>query len=372
MSRADWGVVSAPNKTERSNVMITITDNAAVAEGELVTAVCNNKTFTSTIKNGIAKLYTSEVGTYTITVGEYSTMLVCPYFGVFSTDIYSGALKVTCLEVGGNNKTCHVQSCNDNYDFTDDYNLTQTFDNSLELTFLGIPTGKYLVTVDDRYRFFKEITSIQNVNEIDVELKQWLYKNGDECIHNTGGWMRCLCNANVTTACIIYSGSPNAISPVTHTEDLRILSNCLEVYTICNITETSYSQPYVRYARSQATLNVFGGTKKQLPLSINRYNQLTYNASKPITFALRSGAINNTSTYTSTATVLASGTSNNIALNLTNTLCSVVFGITFNSSRGYGFTTDGQNAVNGEATVRSPRGNINETFISDITEIYLI
>ena len=131
MGRVDWSLITAPNKTERSNVMITITDNAAVAEGETVTAVCNNKTFTSVMKDGVAKLYTSEVGTYTITVGEYSTMLVCPYFGVFSTDIYSGVLVVKCIEEGGNNKSCHVQSCDDEYNFTNEYNLTQTFDSSL-------------------------------------------------------------------------------------------------------------------------------------------------------------------------------------------------------------------------------------------------
>lgn len=179
MARAAWIIPPPSTKNVLSNVTITITDNTGVAEGETAIATCNNKEFISLIKNGIAKFYTSEVGMYTITAGNYSTVLVCPYFGNFSTDIYSGSLKVTCIDVDGNGKICQVRSCDDDYNFTSNYNLTQTFDSGLELTFLGIPTGKYLITVDERYRFFKEIVSIQNINEVEVELKQWLYKNGD-------------------------------------------------------------------------------------------------------------------------------------------------------------------------------------------------
>lgn len=75
-------------KTEYSNVTITILDSAGVAEGGTVTATCNNKSWETTIRNGKAKLYTSEVGNYTIgavaTDGtKYTTMLTCPYFGMF-------------------------------------------------------------------------------------------------------------------------------------------------------------------------------------------------------------------------------------------------------------------------------------------------
>ena len=166
----------SPEKSVISNVVITLTDNAAVAEGGAVTASCNGKSWSSTIKNGKAKLYASEVGNYIITVVTtdaepvtYTTMLVCPYFGQFSTDIYSGTLVVTCTEEGGNGKTCNVRSCDDEYNPTDAYNLTQTFDTGLELTFLGVPSGKYLITVDDKYVFFKEIVTIQNINSVQVE-----------------------------------------------------------------------------------------------------------------------------------------------------------------------------------------------------------
>jgi len=194
MAKAFWTIPGGGgfSKKEISNVTITITDNAAVVgDGEVVTAVCNEKVFTSSLNKGTCKIYSTEVGTYTITVGEYSTMLICPYYGQFSTDIYSGTLRITCTDEDGNGKTCQVRSCDDDYNFTNTYNLTQIFDNSLELTFMGVPTGKYIITVDEKYRFFKEIISIQNANETEVELKQWLYKDGDECVWNTGGWMKC-------------------------------------------------------------------------------------------------------------------------------------------------------------------------------------
>lgn len=369
MARADWPIVGESNKIERSNVMITITDNAGVVEGGEVVAVCNRKTFTSTMKNGVAKLYTTEVGTYTITVGEYSTMLVCPYFGMFSTDIYSGTLKVTCIEAGGNGKSCHVQSCDDNYEFTDDYNLTQVFDTSLELTFLGIPTGKYLITVDDRYRYFKEITSIQNINEIDVELKQWLFNNGDQCEWNTGGWMQCQSTGSITTLGHWFNGF-TLPSSTTHDEEFQLTIDSLRLYQHCTAIETSMKfTSYFLYARSSVSSHLYAGTKKELSLSLERYDNLNYNSNKSITIALRSGSLNNTSTNTSTQTILIQGTNSKLEINLQSKTGSVVIGNILNYI-GYGTTTGG-NDFNG-GTTRNPKGNLNATSVVDISEIYLV
>lgn len=370
MGQADWAYIGAPNKTERSNVMITITDNAAVAEGETVTAFCNNKTFTSTIRNGIAKLYTSEVGTYTITAGEYSTMLVCPYFGMFSTDIYSGVLKVTCIEEGGNNKTCHVQSCDDEYNLINNYNLTQTFDAGLELVFLGIPTGKYLITVEDKYRFYKEITSIQNISTINVELKQWLFNNGEQCEWNTGGWMQCQCDGSITTTGH-WSNGFIYTSTATHDEEFQLTSDSIRLYQHCTAVETSrfISGSVFWYARSNVVSRLYIGTKKKLPFSLERYNSLNYNSNKSITIALRSGSLNNTNTNTTTPTVLVQGSNYNLEISLLSESGSAVIGNIFTCA-GYGRTADG-GELNG-GTTRNSKGNLNETFIADITEIYLV
>lgn len=301
----------SPEKSEISNVVITITDNAAIAEGGAVTATCNGKSWSSTIKNGKAKLYASEVGNYTITVVTtdaepvtYTTMLVCPYFGQFSTDIYSGTLVVTCTEEGGNGKTCNVRSCDDEYNPTDAYNLTQTFDTALELTFLGIPSGKYLVTVDDKYVFFKQIETIQNINSVQVELKQWLYKNGDQCLHNTGGWMKCAIKQDVSTISK-QNGSSTGVA------NANVVFNSSNISFICNgysnaVRAAAFDSYYGIRGATYATTTL--GTVKALREDIKDYKTLNVTGkSSQLIAAFRIGAANSGSVRVNTATVLGSG-----------------------------------------------------------------
>lgn len=357
MARADWPIVGESNKIERSNVMITITDNAGVVEGGEVVAVCNRKTFTSTLKNGVAKLYTTEVGTYTITIGEYSTMLVCPYFGMFSTDIYSGTLKVTCIEAGGNGKSCHVQSCDDNYEFTDDYNLTQTFDTSLELTFMGIPTGKYLITLNEKYRFFKEIISIQKINTQDVDLKQYLYKSGDICVHNTGGWKTCKVQGVTETK---TAGKNTTTS--TAVQAIKFLESKIQIYQKCVAPQANYGWVaewgITAYMRPNVGSYVYCGTVKPLSIPISMYTQMTINKNANLPLSIRAGEENNNNTTTATPTVLISGNGDCYELSQDTSNCYIVMG----------------NQVYRSGTI----DNINVTatytyeFTCDVTEIYLV
>ena len=315
----------SPEKSEISNVVITLTDNAAVAEGGAVTATCNGKSWSSTIKNGKAKLYASEVGNYTITVVTtdaepvtYTTILVCPYFGQFSTDIYSGTLVVTCTEEGGNGKTCNVRSCDDEYNPTDAYNLTQTFDTGLELTFLGIPSGKYLVTVDDKYVFFKEIASIQNVNSVNVELRQYLYKDGDECLHNTGGWIQCKVSTSFTS-----SNSSGVTATASGAAELG------ESALLCKlIGNAPLKRNGTYYMRDGFSISVAFGTKLPFKKSISLYKHLRMVKSDDNTLKgiLRVGASNDENTTISTATILASGTSAGMDLTLGESYPYLVFG----------------------------------------------
>lgn len=303
----------SPEKSEISNVVITLTDNAAVAEGGAVTATCNGKSWSSAIKNGKAKLYASEVGNYTITVVTtdaepvtYTTMLVCPYFGQFSTDIYSGTLVVTCTEEGGNGKTCNVRSCDDEYNTTDAYNLTQTFDTTMELTFLGIPSGKYLVTVDDKYVFFKEIVTIQNVNSVNVELKQWLYNHGNECPWNTGGWMKCSNNYKIEDA-KYYSG--------TMTGTARANVNFLDdrISYVCE-GKALVGGPGGAYYRAGISIESSFGTKSQLTKDISIYRKMMVSNSKGLVGTFRVGSENSAVTNISTPTIIQSATANNMDL----------------------------------------------------------
>jgi len=370
MARAAW-IIPPGTQNKTSNVTITVTDNAAVlTEGEVVTATCNNKTFTSTLHKGKCKIYSTEVGTYTISAGEYNTMLICPYYGQFSTDIYSGVLKVTCIESGGIDKTCQVRSCDEEYNFTDDYSLTQTFDSSLELTFMGIPTGKYLITIDDRYRFFKEITSIQNINSIDVELKQWLYNHGSQCEWNTGGWMQCQCNGSATTR--YTSNSPAWYSTGAYNQSTSFTDSALRIYQKCTSQEgiRRNSGGGVMYAcRAIVSSNSFMGTIKQIPILMSKYSKTHYTATKPLTIAVRTGVLNNENTNTSTATVLISGTASDIDMNIIEADGMIVIGQSFYDA-GYGYTYNGS-TYNGTLE-HSSHGNLNYELTSDITEIYLV
>lgn len=332
----------SPEKSEISNVVITITDNAAIAEGGAVTATCNGKSWSSTIKNGKAKLYASEVGNYTITVVTtdaepvtYTTMLVCPYFGQFSTDIYSGTLVVTCTEEGGNGKTCNVRSCDDEYNHTDAYNLTQTFDTTLELTFLGIPAGKYLVTVDDKYVFFKEIVTIQNINKVQVELKQWLYKNGDECPWNTGG----LSYGRVEWVRGRRSGGSGAASCSKKADNI-IFSGKAAANTYYG-ADDGYAGYYLNDCWSYTNIIVDKAYKNT---EITKYTSAIINGEKVSSvgsqtpkFVIRTGSKNDNNTITETATVIyrASVTTGNVTLNIQNIIANndvqFVFGMTLGS-----------------------------------------
>ena len=336
-------------KSEISNVVITLTDNAAVAEGGAVTATCNGKSWSSTIKNGKAKLYASEVGNYTITVVTtdaepvtYTTMLVCPYFGQFSTDIYSGTLVVTCTEASGNGKTCNVRSCDDEYVPTDAYNLTQTFDTALELTFLGIPAGKYLVTVDDKYVFFKQIETIQNVNSVKVELRQYLYNKGDQCKHITGGWIQCLRQ--------IVSGGSYAGGTANLTFD-----NDRIVYE-CKGSADVFGNYAENYKRSSLTLKFGFGTVKGL--RINGFTKFVVNTindnadtAKNVIATFRSGVANDDTTTISTAVIVQKAAITNSLLPSSDNFLYLILGNEYSVNKYEGKNNVGNWRVDASANI---------------------
>lgn len=356
---------ASAEKNQISNVVMTITDNAAVAEGGFVKAECNGKSWSSTIKNGKAKLYASEVGNYLITVTAtdgttYTTMLVCPYFGQFSTDIYSGTLVVTCTEAGGNGKTCNVRSCDDEYNPTDAYNLTQTFDTGLELTFLGIPSGKYLVTVDDKYVFFKEIASIQNVNSVNVELKQWLYRNGDQCVLNTGGWIKGLINSSTTPVSGTGGTANGSVSVNVSFNANNIGYACYGSAPALNGKDYE-GRTYGRRAAISGNVNF--GTVSALKTDISKYTKMHVTGTNGILAAFRTGSANNANTSISTATILGSGNANSMNLNFRSSHPYIVLGNTFSCGSENRWSETGLNV-----SVGSYSFNAGGT----ITEIYLV
>lgn len=366
----------SPEKSEISNVVITLTDNAAVAEGGAVTATCNGKSWSSAIKNGKAKLYASEVGNYTITVVTtdaepvtYTTMLVCPYFGQFSTDIYSGTLVVTCTEEGGNGKTCNVRSCDDEYNPTDAYNLTQTFDTTLELTFLGIPSGKYLVTVDDKYVFFKEIVTIQNINSVQVQLKQWLYRNGDECLYNTGGWMKCKVSSSADTRHAVYwlssdnSRQTTSAGRANASVDINATSIDIKCNGSSNVSQTSAGNRYCRGA-TNATVSI--GTIHPINHP-SAYTSLHVSGSNGQQASFRTGESNGENTDINTTVVLQKEIADGMEIKMENAISAYLIIGNVYAYDGLGATGWGHSTV---GLTYNP-GNVSYNTDATLTEIWL-
>lgn len=371
------GGAGGDNRDDISSIVITITDNAGVAEGAAVTAACNDKTWQTIIKNGTAKLYTNQIGEYTITAvtaGDdpqtYSTMLICPYFGHYATDIYSGTLVVTCTDSGGNGKSCKVQSCDDGYEPTNSYNLTQVFDSSLELVFLGIPAGKYLITLDNKYVFLKEITSIQTINTAQVELKQWLYKAGDQCQWNTGGWIKCLINgATETRYANIYGGGVNYAYTGTAEANVDVAFNESQIVVTANGMAKAaggVSNGTYYYCRGGMSIAVNLGTSKVLDASAFRTLHVGSTGSD-LTVSFRSGDANgDTITYQS-PTVVLSGATGELEVNGNCQDVYLVIGCSY-SLTGQGETTQHPTGQHGHIGILQ-----NVTYDNDavITEIWL-
>lgn len=340
-------------KQQISNVVMTITDDAAVAEGCVVTATCNEKEWSSTIRNGKAKLYTSAVGNYTISVTAtdgtvYTTVLVCPYFGQFSTDIYSGSLMVYGTEAGCSGKTCTVRSCDNDYNPTNNYDLTQTFDSTLELPFPGIPAGKYLITVDGKYVFFKEITSIQNINSVNVCLRQYLYNHGDQCMHNTGGWIKCKDEMESYVA--------NNQASASITKNLLFLADSIA------ISGSIVCRPYSgggKWFRGGGLVNANIGTVKPLFISATKYTSMQIvGADSSINYNIRTGTANDENTTTATATILQSGSGDSVDLRLNDCNAYIVIGRTLHIL-----------VINNYIDKPS---DVNVSFSANIAEIYLV
>lgn len=297
-----------------SNVVIIVTDKDGLIsiEEDGVRAECNGKTWNETIKDGKAIFYCSEVGNYTINAmgadGKiYETMLKCPYFSMFSTDISSGVLNVTCTDAEGTGKTCTVCSCDDNYNITTGYNLALTFGTDLVLLFPGVAKGKYLVTVDGKYTFYREITSIESISHMEVELKHWLYRNGEQCTWNTGGWLACGNQGYDTSSFYSAAGYP----PVPNISRSTVFDeNGITITGSIYCGAVAYYENSKCYSgRGRGYLWQGVGTRNKVK-GISKFQSIyVSNSGNAPAITVRNGAANSAATYRDTATKLKSGAS---------------------------------------------------------------
>lgn len=196
-----------------------------------------------------------------------------------------------------------------------------------------------------------EIVSIycnQNVNSVQVELKQWLYNHGDECPWNTGGWMKCIVTKIDMAAYGDYPAS-TAIVSVEFAKDKII-------YTY-KLSAPAAFVSGLYYYRNNISGNLAFGTKTPLTKDISLYKKLMVTNSNSILGSFRTGAANSASTAINTATVIQSGAANNLSLAMAKNNPYLVLG--------------NKNEYTKYDAKPNP-GSISINYSTDITEIYLV
>lgn len=189
-----------------------------------------------------------------------------------------------------------------------------------------------------------------NINSVDVELKHWLYKNGDECIHNTGGWIKCAVSA---------SNDGGAGNTPSLSSSVDILADKIELRCSGSATVTLYYPDKIRYySRNGFTVQANIGTQKQLAKDISLYRKLKTNTSNGLSGTFRTGSVNNASTAVNTATILLSGSAGDLDINIASGYPFLVIGAYYKVASVYrqAYTSPGTASVN---------------YDSDITEIWL-
>ena len=196
--------------------------------------------------------------------------------------------------------------------------------------------------MDERYKFFKEIKSIQTVNEVEVNLKQWLYKDGDPCEWNTGGWIKCGMGGKVTNWPTNDTGRPGTTSG-SHSESVEFTASAIQFNT------RLYAAPlywiswdkYDRFSRSDVESYAYAGTQKELSTTLKKYSKLYVESSNPIaTAALRYGGLNDQSTVPSTPTVLISGNAFPLVFSTEDIPASVVVGYQYSYKGAFGSSSN--------------------------------
>lgn len=184
-------------------------------------------------------------------------------------------------------------------------------------------------------------------------LRQYLYRDGDQCEWNTGGWIKCKEDA------IAYIGAiPNSAGPTS----TGVVSKKLEFSDSSILLSGSVSANAIKsgsyYIRGGGLVNANIGTSKPLPVSIQKYASLLIAGSNDgVKYNIRTGTINDINTTTSTATILQSGSGDHAELALADYKPYLVIGKTLNYPAQI-------------PTYSIP--NINDSFSAEITEIYLV
>lgn len=196
-------------------------------------------------------------------------------------------------------------------------------------------------------------------------LRQWLYRNGDQCLHNTGGWMQCSVEGTPYTGQYVFHGQENYYGRVSSPGVMDSAVSFADNSIIFNhhITATADFSGYGNasgqrvYSRGGGMANANAGTMKPLPISISKYSSLKIvTDDSDFTESIRVGVKNDENTSVSTATVLQSGVGN--------------MDISLGDEHPYFVvkSSSEQNAVNATTSTAS----LNYSHSCSVSEIYLV
>lgn len=198
-----------------------------------------------------------------------------------------------------------------------------------------------------------------NINSVNVQLRQWLYNHGDQCLHNTGGWIKGLINSKVTPMNMGSWGTQTG----TATANVVFNGNNITYTCYCNAPAynrmSSSSEGTRNYGfRAGTSANSNFGITNPLKTDVSKYTKCIVNGTTAINMSFRTGVANGANTQVNTATVITSGNANTITLNVPDCHPYLVLG------NAAGCTT--QSTIYDSATNYSFNAN------GTITEIYLV
>lgn len=198
---------------------------------------------------------------------------------------------------------------------------------------------------------------MRNINSVQVELKQWLYKNGDQCVWNTGGWIKGAISASNPRG--TYSAASGASASVTFNAK-NIMYTCNGYANSGSHREGGPSEGYnTLFGRDGISLVATFATVKPLIKNGTKYSKVVVSgANAGLRISFRTGVANSASVNINTATILQSGSANGLTLNMQSGIPYIVMGAIYNTSA--------------YSRINWDPGNVNVNYNCTITEIYLV
>ena len=148
----------------------------------------------------------------------------------------------------------------------------------------------------------------QNINKVQIELKQWLYKNGDQCMYNTGGWIKCLNTLSTQQGKVGQTNGGVYTSDCTGSKtDAKFNADSITMAGSLYSAQVKHPSTSHKYGRGGGTVETSICTVKQLTKNIQVYSKAHIIGGDSHTGrTFRVGSANSASTSLTTATILNS------------------------------------------------------------------